>query len=179
MSELNQNPPSTVPDQPESKPPLRKIMPAVVALVVIIGLIGIANISSLIHGNKKAAPASALPIRPAAPNAEQVSSFEAQQQLQAKRDPQERDHQREIAAALQQLQDAQGIPGNSVPYPASVLKRKLVWQVSRLRGGALYLLVCAIRNNVVRSTHSDTSVTQSRAVCFEILDRWMLKRGGR
>lgn len=111
MSELNQNPPATVPEQPESKPPLRKSLPAVVALVVIIGLIGIANISSLVHGNRKAAPTSALPIRPAAPNAEEVSSFEAQQQLQAKRDQQERDHQQEIAAALAQLQQAQGIPG--------------------------------------------------------------------
>jgi type IV secretion system protein VirB10 len=118
MSELNQNSPATVPEQPESKPPLRKSLPAVVALVVIIGLIGIANISSLIHGNKKAAPVSALPIRPAAPNAEQVSSFEAQQQLQAKRDQQERDHQQEIAAALQQLQGAQAPGPEATGAPA-------------------------------------------------------------
>ena len=84
MPEPNQNSPATVPDQPEAKPPLRKSMPVVIALVVIIGLIGIANVSSLLRGNKKAAPASALPMRPAAPNAQQVTSFEAQQQLQAK-----------------------------------------------------------------------------------------------
>ena len=59
MPEPNQNPPATVPEQPEAKPPLRKSMPVVIALVVIIALIGIANISSLLSGNKKAAPASA------------------------------------------------------------------------------------------------------------------------
>ena len=62
-------------------------MPVVIALVVIIGLIGIANISSLLSGNKKAAPASAMPMRPAAPNAQQVTSFETQQQLQASATP--------------------------------------------------------------------------------------------
>jgi type IV secretion system protein VirB10 len=86
-------------------------MPVVIALVVIIGLIGLANISSLLRGSKKPAPASVLPLRPAAPNAEQVSSFEEQQQLQAKRDEQDRQHQQEVAAAMQQLQEAQGPPG--------------------------------------------------------------------
>ena len=37
MPEPNQNPPATVPEQPEAKPPLRKSMPVVIALVVIIG----------------------------------------------------------------------------------------------------------------------------------------------
>ena len=53
MPEPNQNVPATVPEQPEAKPPLRKSMPVVIALVVIIGLIGIANLSSLLSGNKK------------------------------------------------------------------------------------------------------------------------------
>ncbi len=57
MPEPNQKTPATVPEQPEAKPPLRKGMPVVVALVVIIALIGIANVSSLLSGNKKAAPA--------------------------------------------------------------------------------------------------------------------------
>lgn len=109
MPELNENTPATVPEQPESKPPLRKSMPVVIALVVIVALIGIANISSLLHGNKRNAPASALPMRPTAPNAQQVSSFESQQQLQAQHDAQERQHQQEIAAALAQLQ--QDTPG--------------------------------------------------------------------
>jgi type IV secretory pathway VirB10-like protein len=111
MPEPNENAPATVPDQPEAKPPLRKGMPVVIALVVIIGLIGLANISSLLRGNKKAAPPSAIPMRPAAPNAQQVTSFERQQQLQAQRDAEERQRQQELAAAMQQLQDAQAEPG--------------------------------------------------------------------
>jgi len=111
MPEPNQNVPATVPEQPESKPPLKKSMPVVIALVVIIGLIGIANLSSLLSGSRKSAPASTMPMRPAAPNAQQVSSFESQQQLQAQRDADARQHQQEMAAALQQLQAEQGVPG--------------------------------------------------------------------
>ncbi|HWA96789.1 MAG TPA: TrbI/VirB10 family protein [Terracidiphilus sp.] len=111
MPEPNENTPATVPEQPESKPPLQKSMPVVIALVVIMALIGIANISSLLHGNKRNAPASALPMRPTAPNAQQVSSFESQQQLQAQHDAQERQHQQEIAAAFAQLQQGQDTPG--------------------------------------------------------------------
>jgi type IV secretion system protein VirB10 len=44
MAELDNNTHATVPEQPESKPPLRKSMPVVIALVVIVGLIGIANV---------------------------------------------------------------------------------------------------------------------------------------
>ena len=86
-------------------------MPVVIALVVIIGLIGIANLSSLLSGNKKSAPANTMPMRPAAPNAQQVNSFESQQQLQAQRDADERQHQQEMAVAMQQLQAEQGVPG--------------------------------------------------------------------
>lgn len=111
MPELNENIAATVPEQPESKPPLKKSMPVVIALVVIMALIGIANISSLLHGNKRNTPASAMPMRPTAPNAQQVSSFESQQQLQAQHDAQERQHQQEIAAALAQLQQGQDTPG--------------------------------------------------------------------
>jgi len=112
MPEPNENPSPTVPVQPEAKPPVRKTMPVIIALVVIIGLIGIANLSSLLKGNKKAAPAGTVPVtRPAAPNAQQVNSFETQQQLQAERDAQERQHQQEMAAAMQQLEAAEGIPG--------------------------------------------------------------------
>jgi type IV secretion system protein VirB10 len=73
-------------------------------------LIGLANISSLLSGNKKAAPLSTLPTRPAAPNAQQVTSFETQQQLQARRDAEERQRQQELDAAMEQLQDAQDVP---------------------------------------------------------------------
>ena len=92
MTEPIQNVPATVPEQPEAKPPLKKGMPVVIALVAIIAVIGIANVSSLLSGNKKSAPASALPMRPAAPNAQQVNSFETQQQMQARRDADERQH---------------------------------------------------------------------------------------
>ena len=112
MPERNDNSPATVPEQPEAKPPLRKTMPVVVALVMIMALIGIANLSSLMRGNRKAAPAGSLPVsRPAAPNAQQVNSFETQQQLQAERDAQERQHADEMAAAMQQLGASDGIPG--------------------------------------------------------------------
>ena len=111
MPEPHPNTPATVPEQPEAKPPLRKSMPVVIALVIIIGLIGIANLSSLLSGNRKNAAASAMPMRPAAPNARQVNSFESQQQLQAQRDAEQRQHQQELAAALQQLQQTEGAPG--------------------------------------------------------------------
>jgi len=111
MSEPNQNVPATVPEQPEAKPPLKKSMPVVIALVVIIGFIGIANLSSLLSGNRKNAPASTMPMRPAAPNAQEVNSFESQQELQAKRDAEERQHEQEMAAAMQQLEATEGVPG--------------------------------------------------------------------
>ena len=111
MTEPNQNSPATVPEQPEAKSPLKKGMPVVMVLVVIIALIGVANVSSLLSGNKKAAPASAMTMRPASPNAQQVNSFSTQQQVQAQRDAEERQHQQELAAAMQQLQAEQSVPG--------------------------------------------------------------------
>jgi type IV secretion system protein VirB10 len=122
MSEpLNSSP--TIPEQPEAKPPLRKSLPIVIALVAIVAVIGVANISNLVKGNKKSEVGSAIPVRPSAPNAQQVTTFEMQQQLQAKRDADERQHQEELAAALQQLQEAQGVPGpeagNAPPMTAA------------------------------------------------------------
>ena len=76
MPETNPNQPATVPQQPEATSPLKKSTPVIVALIAIVALIGIANISSLVSGNKKAAPASALPMRPASANPQQVNSFE-------------------------------------------------------------------------------------------------------
>jgi type IV secretion system protein VirB10 len=111
MSEPNEQIPATVPEQPESKPPLRKSMPVVITLVAIVALIGIANLSSLLSGNKKAAPASSLTMSPTTPNAQQVSSFETQQRLQAQHDAEERQRQQALAAAMQQLQQEQSVPG--------------------------------------------------------------------
>lgn len=111
MAELNQNTPATVPEQPEVKPPVRRTMPVIIALVIIMALIGMANLSSLVKGDKRSASAAAMPMRPAAPNAEEVHNFETQQQLQAERDAQQRQRQQEITAAMQQLEAAEGIPG--------------------------------------------------------------------
>jgi type IV secretory pathway VirB10-like protein len=123
MTEPNQNSPATIPEQPEAKPPLRKGMPVVIALVAILAILGIANVSSLLRGNKKAAPASSLQMRPASPNAQQVSSFETQQQLQAQHDADERQRQQQLVAAMQQLQAAEGAPGpeyaNAAPMTAA------------------------------------------------------------
>jgi type IV secretory pathway VirB10-like protein len=111
MTKTNQDTPATIPEQPEAKPPLKKGMPVVIALVAILAILGIANVSSLLRGNKKAAPASSLQMRPTSPNAQQVSSFETQQQLQAQHDADERQRQQQLVAAMQQLQAAEGAPG--------------------------------------------------------------------
>jgi type IV secretory pathway VirB10-like protein len=111
MTEANQLPPATVPDQPEATPPVRKGVPLLIALIVIIALIGIANLSSLLGGNKKAATQSALSMRPTAANPQQVSSFETQQVAQARTDADQRQRQQELAAAMQQLQANQDTPG--------------------------------------------------------------------
>jgi len=132
MTELNQNSPAIVPEQPEAKLPLKKGMPVVVALVVILGLIGVANLSSLLHGNKKAAPASALQMRPVSPNAQQVSSFETQQQLQAQHDAEEKQRQQQLVAAMQQLQAAEGAPGpeSANAAPMTTAQRDTIYGAS-------------------------------------------------
>jgi type IV secretion system protein VirB10 len=129
MPEPSLNPPATVPEQPEAKPPLRKSMPVVIALIAIIAIIGIANISSLVRGNKKIAPASAMPMRPSGPNAQQVTSFETQQQLQAKQDAADRQRQQELAAAIAQLKDAEGVPGPEAAGtpPMTVAQRAAIY----------------------------------------------------
>ena len=111
MPETNPNQPATVPQQPEATSPLKKSTPVIVALIAIVALIGIANLSSLVSANKKTAPASAMPMRPASANPQQMSSFESQQQMQARRDADDRQHQQELAALQQQLQAEQAVPG--------------------------------------------------------------------
>ena len=111
MTEPTHEVPATVPEQREANPPLRKSRPLILALIVIVALIGLANISSLVSGKKRTAPVSALTMRPAAPNAQQISSFETQQAAQAQQDAANRQRQLEIASAMQQLQAAQDTPG--------------------------------------------------------------------
>jgi type IV secretion system protein VirB10 len=123
MTEQNPNTPATIPEQPDMRPPLKKSMPVVIALVAILAILGIANVTSLLRGNKKTAPTSALPMRPASPSAQQVSSFETQQQLQAQHDAEEKHRQQELLAAMQQFQNADGTPGpessNAAPMTAA------------------------------------------------------------
>jgi type IV secretion system protein VirB10 len=110
MPEIDQNAPATVPPQREASSPVKKSTPIVIGLVAIVALIGIANVSSLVSGKKKAAPASALPMRPSSANPQQVSSFETQQQIEAQHDTDSK-RQQEIAAEMQQLQAAESVPG--------------------------------------------------------------------
>ena len=101
--------PPHVPAQPEPKSPVRKTTPIVVALVIIMALIGIANLSSLLRGNKKSSAAGSLPMtRPMAPDAQQVTGFERQQKLEAERDAEEQRRQKEAAAALEALETGEG-----------------------------------------------------------------------
>ena len=123
MTEQTPNTPATIPEQPDAKPPLKKSMPVVIALVAILAILGIANVTSLLRGNKRTAPTSALPMRPTSPSAQQVSSFETQQQLQAQHDAEEKQRQQELLAAMQQLQNTEGAPGpestNAAPMTAA------------------------------------------------------------
>jgi type IV secretion system protein TrbI len=111
MTDQNPNPPATVPPQREAVAPVKKSTPVIIALVVIVGLIGLANISSLVSGKKRTAPQSVLPMRPATANPQQVSSFETQQAIEAKRDSEDQQRRQELAAEMQQLQAAQNVPG--------------------------------------------------------------------
>lgn len=115
MPEPIETVPATVPEQPESKPPLKKGMPVVIALVVIVAFIGISNVASLLSGNKKAAPRSSLTLSPTTPDAQQVSSFAKQQQSQANHDAEELKRQQELADAMKQLQQEQDVPGPESP----------------------------------------------------------------
>ncbi len=128
MTEQNSNTPATISEQPDAKPPLKKSMPVVIALVAILAILGIANVTSLLRGNKKTAPVSSLPMRPASPSAQQVSSFETQQQLQAQHDAEEKQRQQELLAAMQQLQssDTPG-PESSSAAPMTAAQRDAIY----------------------------------------------------
>ncbi|WP_263378476.1 TrbI/VirB10 family protein [Granulicella paludicola] len=111
MLEPTQQQEATVPQQPQAVGPVKKSTPFVIALIAIVAVIGIANVSSLLSGKKKQAPASTLSMRPTSANPQQVSSFERQQQLQARKDAEDKERQQEIAAEMQQLQTAEAVPG--------------------------------------------------------------------
>jgi type IV secretion system protein VirB10 len=121
--------PATVPAQPEPVPPLRKSRPVIYILVGIVVLIGLTNLTSLVSGHKKDAPRSALPARPAVPNAQQVSSFEQQQALEARRDKEERSRRQQLAAGReQQFQDEQTPgPEADVASPMTEAQRAAIY----------------------------------------------------
>jgi len=111
MQDPDPNTPATVPAQPEPVPPLRKGRPVIYILIGIVALIGLTNLTSLVSGHKKDAPKSALPARPAVPNAQQVSSFEEQQALQARSDQEDRVRQQQLAAGREQQLQGEQTPG--------------------------------------------------------------------
>jgi type IV secretion system protein VirB10 len=129
MTDQNPNPPATVPAQREAVGPVKKSTPVIIALVVIVGLIGLANISSLVSGKKKVAPQSALPMRPSTANPQQVNSFQTQQQTEAKRDADDQQRRQELAAEMQQLQASQDVPGPEAPGapPMSAAQRSAMY----------------------------------------------------
>jgi type IV secretion system protein VirB10 len=131
MIDQSPNTPATIPEQPEAKPPLRKGMPVVIALVAILAILGIANVTSLLRGTRKTAPQSALSMRPVSPNAQQVSSFETQQQLQAQHDAEEKQKQQELIAAMQQLQAAETPgPESTSAAPMTTAQRDAIYGAS-------------------------------------------------
>ncbi len=98
MPETNQNPPATVPEQPEASAPINKTRPLLILLFIIL-LVFV--ISSVVTATKKAAPLkSQLTARPATANPQQVNSFETQQEQVAKKDQEEQQQQRAATAAL-------------------------------------------------------------------------------
>ena len=71
-------------------------------------------------------------MRPVSPNAQQVSSFETQQQMQAKQDAEERERQQQLVAAMQQLQAAEDAPGpeSASAAPMTAAQRDTIYGAS-------------------------------------------------
>jgi type IV secretory pathway VirB10-like protein len=104
MPEANQNPPATVPEQPQASAPINKKQPLVILLFIIL-LVFV--ISSVVTASKKAAtPKSQLTARPATANPQQVNSFETQQEQVAKKDEEEQRQRAATAALLAAIQGA-------------------------------------------------------------------------
>ena len=134
MTDPNQIPPTVndpgpIPAQPEATPAIKKSMPVVIGLGAVILVIGLANVGSLFHSGPKEAPRSALPLRPTSPNAQQVTSFEAQQKLLAQRDEAERIRQQQLAAQMDQLRQEQAVPGPESPNaaPMTAAQRQAIY----------------------------------------------------
>ena len=112
MPEPNQNPPATVPEQPEASAPINRKQPLLILLFIIL-LVFV--ISSVVTASKKAAPLkSQLTARPATANPQQVNSFETQQEQVAKKDQEVQRQQAATAALLAAIQGAD-TPGPEAP----------------------------------------------------------------
>jgi uncharacterized protein HemX len=140
MTDPNQIPPTVndpgpIPAQPEATPAIKKSMPVVIGLGAVILVIGLANVGSLFHRGPKEAPRSALPLRPTSPNAQQVTTFEAQQKLLAQRDEAERIRQQQLAAQMDQLRQEQAVPGPESPNaaPMTAAQRQAIYGDNRTR----------------------------------------------
>ncbi|WP_035353833.1 TrbI/VirB10 family protein [Edaphobacter aggregans] len=125
----NDHEPGTVPAQPEATPAIRTSKPMMYIIGGIILVIVLLNLGNLVHGGAKEAPKSALLIGPTSPNAQQVTSFEAQQRLLAQRDEAERIRQQQLAAQMALLQQEQAVPGpeSASAAPMTEAQRRAIY----------------------------------------------------
>jgi type IV secretion system protein VirB10 len=107
MQEPEAKGPITVPEQPNTTIPLKKGLPIVLALGGIVLLFGIVSLLGLISGRNRPAATSSLTMRPTTVNPQQVAGFQSQQDIEDRRDAEER-ARRQLAA---QFQDQSSVPG--------------------------------------------------------------------
>ncbi len=121
--------PGAIPAQPAATPAIKKSLPLILGLGALFGIVGLANLANFTGGAKKEAPRSNLAMRPASPNAQQVRSFEAQQNLQAQKDQEDRIHQTQLADQMAQLQNQQAVPGpeSDSAAPMTPAQRKAIY----------------------------------------------------
>jgi type IV secretion system protein VirB10 len=120
--------PGAIPPQPIAEQPMKKGLPVIIALAVLIAIIGLANLGKF-TSSAKAARTSAMAVKPAAPNANQVNGFETQQRQQAQKDEADRVRQQQLQAQLAQLAEEQGLPGPESPHapPMTAAQRAAIY----------------------------------------------------
>ncbi len=121
--------PGAIPAQPAATPAIKKSLPLILGLGALFGIVGLANLANFSKGGPKDAPNSKLAMRPASPNAQQVRSFQAQQNLQAQKDQEDRIHQQQLADQMAQLQNQQSVPGpeSDSAAPMTAAQRKAIY----------------------------------------------------
>ncbi len=120
--------PGTVPAQPVSSPPFKKGFPFAIILIVIVVIIGFANLTNLVSGKAKSAPRSALSTQPATISQQQVKSYQAIQANQMQRDAADRQTQAQTEQALAAYQ-ANDVPGpeTDAAAPMTVAQRQAIY----------------------------------------------------